>query len=282
MRKQTTVVAVDGTDTGWETVRWAAGEARRREQPLRVVHVLDWDWSAARYDDAGRDFETARQHAEGLAAEGARRAHEAEPDLDTEIDVLIGAAGAQLVSESEYADLIVLGNRGHGGFAGLRLGSVSQRVATHARCPVAVVRGSNETGHRPVVAGVDGSGAAEGVLEAAFAAARQRGVILVAIRSYLPSAALPADEQDTLERAVLLDQVAPWRAKYPDVTVETLVAHGGAAAVLVGVSHSAQLVVVGSRGHGVIAGTLLGSTGLQLLHHAECPVLIVRPSAGPS
>jgi nucleotide-binding universal stress UspA family protein len=59
--------------------------------------------------------------------------------------------------------------------------------------------------------------------------------------------------------------------------VESVISHDSAAAVLVGVSKSAQLVVVGSRGHGALAGVLLGSTGLQLVHHADCPVLIARP-----
>jgi nucleotide-binding universal stress UspA family protein len=55
--------------------------------------------------------------------------------------------------------------------------------------------------------------------------------------------------------------------------------HEGAAAALVEASKRARHVVVGSRGHGVIAGTLLGSAGLQLLqllHHARCPVYIAR------
>jgi len=46
--------------------------------------------------------------------------------------------------------------------------------------------------------------------------------------------------------------------------------------VLTETSVSASLVVVGSRGHGSVAGTLLGSVGLQMVHHADCPVLIVR------
>jgi nucleotide-binding universal stress UspA family protein len=53
--------------------------------------------------------------------------------------------------------------------------------------------------------------------------------------------------------------------------------HDSAAAALTALSTVAQLVVVGSHGHGVITGTLLGSTRLQLMHHAGCPVLIARP-----
>ncbi|WIM92952.1 universal stress protein [Actinoplanes oblitus] len=286
MRTQTVVVAADGTDASRAAIRWAAAEAQRREWPLRVVHVLDWNWGGARFDVAGHEYETARRHADALVAGAARQARETAPKIEVETDVLIGDAAAQLIIDSESAELMVLGHRGHGGFAGLRLGSVSQRVATHARCPVVVVRGGTGNDARPITAGVDDSDAADGVLETAFAAAHQRGVDLVVIRSYtppfphyrgsLPPAQVHTPAQDAAEHTRLAERVAPWQAKYPDVTVEMLVSHDSAAAVLVGVSHSAQLVVVGSRGHGVIAGTLLGSTGLQLLHHAECPVLIVR------
>jgi nucleotide-binding universal stress UspA family protein len=287
MRTETVVVAADGTDASRSAIRWAAAEAQRRAQPLRVVHVLDWEWSTARYDFAGMQYETAHRHAESVASGASLQARAVAPDIEVETDVLVGDPAAQLIIGSESADLMVLGSRGHGGFAGLRLGSVSQRVATHANCPVTVIRDGAEDGDRPVVAGVDDSAAADGVLETAFAAAHQRGVNLVVIRSYLlplpryygtfPPADLPTPERDAVERTGLAEQVAPWQTKFPGVEVELLVSHDGIAAVLVGVSHGAQLMVVGSRGHGVIAGTLLGSTGLQLLHHAECPVLIVRP-----
>ena len=81
-------------------------------------------------------------------------------------------------------------------------------------------------------------------------------------------------------RAEVENLVAPWQQKYPQVPVEVLISHDSPAAVLVGVSHGAQLVVVGSRGRGTVASALLGSTGMQLLHHAECPVWIARPAGG--
>jgi nucleotide-binding universal stress UspA family protein len=83
-------------------------------------------------------------------------------------------------------------------------------------------------------------------------------------------------DQDAAERVRFDEQLAPWRAKYPDVTVGTVLTHDSAAAALVAASRTAQLLVVGSRGHGVVAGTLLGSVGLQLLNHADCPVYVVR------
>jgi nucleotide-binding universal stress UspA family protein len=280
------VVAVDGTDPSMTAVRWAALEAQRSNRNLLIIHILDWDWAVARYDFGGQQFDLARQLAEGLTGRAAHDARATAPAIEVSTKVLVGNAVARLVIASEQTDLLILGNRGHGGFTGLGLGSVSQRVATHAHCPVVVVRGRAAT-DGPVAVGVDDSETTDAVLETAFTEARKRGTTLVAIRSYLPVLPLvydrfpPADitapDQDETERTRLGEQLGPWRAKYPDVPVEALLSHDSAAAVLNGVSRTAQLVVVGSRGHGVIAGTLLGSTGLQLLHHADCPVLIVRP-----
>ncbi|MFD0522601.1 universal stress protein [Paractinoplanes durhamensis] len=84
----------------------------------------------------------------------------------------------------------------------------------------------------------------------------------------------PAD--DPIERAHLEEQLAPWRERYPRVRVETVLTHDGAAAALVDAAKHAALTIVGSHGHGTLAAALLGSTVLQLLHHADCPVMVVR------
>jgi nucleotide-binding universal stress UspA family protein len=288
MRTPAIVVATDGATSGDSTVRWAAVEAGRRRMNLRVVHVLDWDWNTARYDFGGNALEVARDMAENVTARAAAAARAIAPGIDVTEVTLIGDPAARLLDAAEAADSLVIGSRGHGGFAGLLLGGVSQRVATHAPCPVVVVRGRTDATEGPVAVGVDDSASADHVLATAFAAADLRGTGLVAIRTYLPAvplyygddvpaATIATPEQDHDERAHLSAQLAPWQAKYPNVRAEALVSHDSAAGVLVGVSHGAQLVVVGSRGHGVIVGTLLGSTGLQLLHHADCPVFVDRP-----
>lgn len=291
MRTPTIVVATDGAASSKATVRWAALEAERRDMALHVVHVLHWDANTARYDFGGGQFDTARTMAEDVTAAAAAAARAAAPTARITKATLIGTPAARLLDVAGTADLLVIGGRGRGGFAGLLLGGVSQRVATHAPCPVVVVRGRAGVAAGPVAAGVDDSPAADHVLATAFAAAAARGTGVVAIRTYLPAvplyyrddipaATITTPEQDADVRARLTEQLAPWRAKYPDVPVDTIVSHDSTAGVLVGVSHGAQLVVIGSRGHGVVAGTLLGSTGLQLLHHADCPLYIDHPPQG--
>ncbi|AGL18245.1 UspA domain-containing protein [Actinoplanes sp. N902-109] len=211
-------------------------------------------------------------------------ARAAAPDVVAEAVAVPGDPVTALLGQ-EDAELIVLGNRGRGGFASLLLGSVSQRVATYATVPVVVVRGRAGT-PGPVVAGVDDSAPAEDVLAAAFEAAAVWGAPLAVVRCYrpptplwvgdIPSVAEVAPAVEAAERHRLEGQLEPWRRRFPQVDAEAVVSPDGAAAVLVAVSHSARLIVVGSRGHSTVTGTVLGSTGMQVLHHAGCPVFIAR------
>jgi nucleotide-binding universal stress UspA family protein len=166
------------------------------------------------------------------------------------------------------------------------LGSVGHQVATHAAVPVVVVRGRTDGAEGPVVVGADGSPGGTHAVELGFAEAAERGCGVVAVRAYQPPAApcVPGVQPivyDTVrleaaEQRRLDDTVALWRDKYPQVALRTVVAPGPAGRVLADLSRRAQLVVVGHRGHGSLAGTLLGSVGLQLLHHADCPILVAR------
>lgn len=267
MRTDEILVGTDGTAASGAAVRWAAREARRRRLLLRIAHVGAGEGQAAGYGAGAGHADVARPLEDPVAADARRLAREVAADIAIELDALVGDPAARLLAVSEDAALIVVGSRGRGGFASMLLGSVGQRIATHAPGPVVVVRGRGEATEGPVVAGVDDSPAAEHVLATAFDAASGRGAALTVVRAH--SSPGPGDR--------LEDLLAPWRRKHPEVPVEAVVSPEDPAAVLVDLSRGAQLVVVGSRGHGTIAATLLGSTGLQVLHHADCPVLVARP-----
>ena len=136
------VVGVDGSAESVAALKWAARYATATGAKVRAI--IAWHFPAAAGPaptgraPAAISDEVREQMAEALSkavAEGA-------PDLDVEQQVAYGHPAQVLVDESEHADLIVVGNRGHGAFTSMMVGSVSMHCVTHALCPVVVVRGN--------------------------------------------------------------------------------------------------------------------------------------------
>jgi nucleotide-binding universal stress UspA family protein len=144
------VVGVDHSAGAKEALRFALQEAQLRQATLRAVHAWQFGYIGATGIEgalpaAGGDLHEFRDAATaGLDA----TLREAIPDaggVEIERRVVEGAPAAVLVEESRNADLLVVGSRGHGGFAQLLLGSVSQQCAHHAECPVVIVRSKADT-----------------------------------------------------------------------------------------------------------------------------------------
>jgi nucleotide-binding universal stress UspA family protein len=135
------VVGIDGSEPSQAALRWAAKEAHRRGVGLQVVTCWSYPtlpWGPYQPPLSGQDFEAeARQVAE---AEVEKVLGPDRGSLDVQIGVLEGAASLRLLEYDQATDMIVVGSRGRGGFAGLLLGSVSQHLAEHARCPVVIIR----------------------------------------------------------------------------------------------------------------------------------------------
>jgi nucleotide-binding universal stress UspA family protein len=286
MRFPEIIVGIDGSPESEHALHWAAVEAGRRECELVVLHVYDWHLIGALSPIGAPFVADAKGVAEALVVSAVAAAQQLAPGVPVRGQALLGGAAPTLVSASANGATVVVGNRGRGGFASLVLGSVSQQVALHAYGPVVVVRGRPEPDHGPILVGVDGSVSSDQTLQVAFDEASLRGVGILAIRAY-PSAIPPwgrdvpvpladPDERRHAVQVALEADVAPWREKYPDVEVSCAAVERHPGEALAGLSATARLVVVGSRGHGGLSGLLLGSVGTQLLHHAECPVLIVR------
>ncbi|WP_327004418.1 universal stress protein [Dactylosporangium sp. NBC_01737] len=280
MDAQRIIVGYDGSVEARDAVDWAAAEAERTTSRLHIVYAYQLTWLGTQYDGPVADLAAeAQERGDRLVAGIVEQVRRRGTGIDVVGTALHAAPAPTLIGLGDAgANLLVVGNRGGGGITNLLVGSVSQQVATHAHVPVVVVRGRHDAAAGPVVVGVDGSASSDAALGIAFEAARLRGTGVVAVRAFVPAAvtALPYSVIETSERALLDASVTGWQEKYPSVKVEALLADGRTAEVLVGASHTAQLVVVGSRGHGGFTGLLLGSVGQQLMHHAECPVLIVH------
>ena len=140
----TIVVGVDGSDCARAALEAAAQEAALRNVRLRIVSA--WHVAPAVYAGGfapGLDQETIdsyRESAESVVGDALAHVRRLQPALDAEGRTREGQAAEVLLDEARDAVLIVVGNRGRGGFASLLLGSVSQHVVHHAPCPVLVVR----------------------------------------------------------------------------------------------------------------------------------------------
>jgi nucleotide-binding universal stress UspA family protein len=134
------VVGVDGSDSSKSALRWAA-----RLLPLfggEIEAVTSWEypssygWGVALPSDWRPDLDAAKALE---AAVDEVFGTERPPGL--KCTVCEGRANYVLLQASEGADLLIVGSRGHGGFAGLLLGSVSAACTEHAKCPVLVAHG---------------------------------------------------------------------------------------------------------------------------------------------
>jgi nucleotide-binding universal stress UspA family protein len=136
------VVGIDGSPAAAAALEWAVAEARLRDAQLLVVHV--WGIPVLAYASpygAGVTGEVVEAERKAAAdALDAALEHVDREGLDLRSELVEGAPAQSLLDAAERADLLVVGSRGHGGFAGLLLGSVSQQCAQHAQCPVVIVR----------------------------------------------------------------------------------------------------------------------------------------------
>jgi len=159
------VVGVDGSKGATEALRWACAEARLRKAPLRVIHA--WSFGNVGVVAGGYGYfgvagppvseneAELRAAAQTMVDDVVGRVAVEFPDVAVYRQVVDGGAAGILIAAVDAADLLVVGSRGHGGFAELLLGSVSLQCVHHAPCPVVVVHPPTETSDRE-----DGDGSA--------------------------------------------------------------------------------------------------------------------------
>ena len=143
LKRTRIVIGVDGSPSSVQALRWALEQARITGAPVRAVCA--WNLPAsptylAVEEDIGYWEEGARTVLDGAIKDVTGDAE----TLPVQREVVCGHPAKVLVDASTDAGLLVVGSRGHGGFAGLLLGSVSQHVVAHASCPVVVVHAATD------------------------------------------------------------------------------------------------------------------------------------------
>lgn len=264
------IAAVDGSQRAQDAALWAADEAKLRGAALRVVEVVP--------DPDRGDTESA------VLGYTAQRCRRVQPELSVREEIAHGNAVAELVRRSKEAELMVLGAHGHTATRWASVGSVATKVATHAECPVVVVREPRAVGG--IVVGIDGSAAGQRALRFAFETARARGAELVAVRArdlervegfpVVPPMDFEIQAELDIARRHLDKYLQGWADEFPDVGVRREIRCGHPTAVLLHSAAGARMLVVGHRGRGGFAGLLLGSTAAGVLRDAPCPVAVLR------
>lgn len=279
------LVGVDGSADSIAAVKAAAWAAAARGGTVTALNA----WAAPLADSrTPLVLPELRREAEEVLREALHEALGARPLVEVNSVVTPDAPAAALVAASEGAELLVVGSRGHGGFGGLLIGSISMACTMHAHCPVLVVHTgatlseAEEAGSGArVVVGVGHGLASVQLLRVAALAADELDAELLAITAWgYPGKQrdgrpdLRAETRATAERRLEQEIAAAFLDGLPS-KLRTEVREGPPAAVLVDASRTADLVVVGRMGHSQWAGVMLGSVSLPVAEHAECPVLVI-------
>ncbi len=269
------ITGYDGSAGSNEALRWAAREAWARGTVLTICLAWPPDELALPGDPGVRD--RARRRGEEILTRGARSHGSVLDPTDVRIVLAEGPPARVLVERSRYAEMVVVGSRGHGGLAGSRLGSVSWQVASHGQGRIVVVRGQWRPVNQspgPVVAGVDGSPESRAALQFACEEAALRNVPLVAVCALADAPGVlggAAQMQEDFSRLMTLQE-----KEHPEVAVLRQVSFGPPRTALLSAASEAQMLAVGSRGLGGLDGMSLGSVAATLLHHSPCPVAVVH------
>jgi nucleotide-binding universal stress UspA family protein len=134
------VVGVDGSEGSAIALDFAMKEAALRGSRLRLVSAWEIPASVLASVVAGKEFyEEFRETAIRVARDAAELVNEQQPGVKHEEIVVEGQAAKVLLENSEDAELMVVGRRGHGSFREMLLGSISRQVVVHAKCPLVIV-----------------------------------------------------------------------------------------------------------------------------------------------
>ncbi|GHJ96871.1 universal stress protein [Streptomyces sp. NE5-10] len=275
---------VDPAEVSVPALVWAADEAARRRLRLRLVVAVPPVHDRLRYDALGHRT-ALRIRAESALADVEELVRRLHGPLPTNSELVDGAPATVLMARAAEADLVVVGSRRLGRAAEL-LGESSVVVPLTARapCPVVVVRAPEHTEVHPptLVVGVDGS---ERSRDAVAFAVREAGLREARLRAVWvwPRPLLAREDTEaglSERRRLLAESVAGWTEQYPDTDITQDIVRGHPVEQLVVAARDSLALVVGRTGRGGYTGMRLGSTVHGLLHHADCPVIVV-PSGTP-
>lgn len=282
-RDRAVVVGVDGSEANRAAIRWASQEAADTHRPLSLLTVSG-EFPGIRDSEAW----LSREQAEGVARlrELAEQIQLDHPGLVTSRDYEMGHAVPTLLRAAAGQGILVVGRRGLGAFGRLLVGSTSIGVAGRSDIPVVIVPDDwDAESHRKgaVAVAVDAEEVHEESLQYAFIEADRRKVGLTVVYAPHIHNAMVWDltyyadlREDALKIGIeaLEAVLAPYRAAYPSVQVQTRVTLAHPGELLLQQEPDAQLLVLGRKRDGHF-GFAFGSISRGVLHYAATPVAVV-------
>lgn len=276
------IVGVDGSAGSAVALQWALDHADRlgvvRPVMAFASGLYAYGFGATeQFDSSGGHYRSeAEQHLRAFLQEHA-------PSLAGAGLVVEDRAGAGLVESAAGSELLVVGTRGWSSRVDLSIGSIGAYCVRHARVPVALIPAEVPPIHEQldVVVGFDGSAHARAALRWTLTHLRPSATV-IAVRVFTSDSVIgeplspsthmaEARAREELEQGVV--EVLGGVHDHP--VVELLAVSGDPRAALRSASIDADLLVVGSRGHGVLDRLLLGSVATALVHHPTLPTIVV-------
>ena len=280
------VVGVDGSESAQAAARWAGAIAERLHAPLRLVHGMpklgpNLTEAAAFFQSALLTYQA--DNAENFLKEAADAVRSERSGLKVTTMATPEPIDDVLAEASATARVIVLGGMDISPTAAVLLGSTTLKLVTRARCPVIVWRGTHRSlTSDPVVVGVDDTPGGRAALAAAFEVAEGLGVALHAVHAWAlrrpRGVTIPMltdwEAVEALQSTALVELVEEDHRDHQGVEVKCFLELVGPVQALLKHLDHAQLLVVGNRGRSALAAAALGSTSLNVLHHATIPVMV--------
>lgn len=269
------VVGITGGPGSDVALSWAAHQAALAGRPLKVVHAHLGPHPGIWADSmiSPEDWSAPLLEAGELLAAAVDAVQLWEPDVRVSARSELGTPASLLLAQAETAAMVVLGNDSAGTVVD-RLGlTVCGTVAGQAPCPVVTVTAQPAWPDAPIAVGLDAGGAAMQAMEFAFELAARREVE-VQLHHVCPREDVDPDRwaYDLLHSPA----VSTCAARYPGVQMAVTVSFGDPVERLAEACAEAQLLVVGSRGHGPLARLVTGSVSHALLRRTPGQVAVVR------
>lgn len=278
--EESILVGVTDTPASRRAVDWAAQRAQESNGRVELISIVGGATGAV---GEGAVVDEALAKTQKMLDREAERIKARDIAIDTRVGR--GNPVEELINASMVFDLLVIGSDHRGPGPESRRGPHGIRIVAGAHSPVAVVPDIDIAGRRGVIVGVDGSLTSERAIEFAAAEADRVGDQLTAVTTW-STVPLPVglhgypttylSGMQKLAEETLSTALAGIGQSHPNLVVQRVVERGDADATINRLAAEARLVVIGSRGRGMIARFLLGSTSQEVLTHIATTTVVIR------